>query len=116
MAMAARQEGRDICFKAFVSHTEQVLVAKVGDLQLHRQAVMDAMEGSEAPAGIGGDGADIVRPLPRIASCYIFYDADEDFPASATCLFSANANLFMPLDGLADVGEYTSRAMLKMVR
>jgi hypothetical protein len=32
-----------------------------------------------------------------------------------TCLFSTNANRFMPMDGLADVGEYTSRTILEMV-
>jgi len=37
------------------------------------------------------------------------------FPPSATCLFSANALDFMPLDGLADVAEYTSRKIIQMV-
>ncbi|MGD8834917.1 MAG: DUF3786 domain-containing protein [Desulfobacteraceae bacterium] len=45
----------------------------------------------------------------------MFYEADEDFPASVTCLYSHNANRFMPMDGLADVGEYTSRAVLEIV-
>jgi hypothetical protein len=29
-----------------------------------------------------------------------------------TCLLSANAQRFLPTDALADVGEYTSRAMI----
>ncbi len=42
----------------------------------------------------------------------VFYLPDEEFPASATCFFSANAVSFMPLDGLADVAEYTSKGIL----
>jgi hypothetical protein len=64
---------------------------------------------------VSGDIAFRVMPLPKIALCYIFYEADEDFPASATCLFSANANDFMPMDGLADTGEYTSRKILQLL-
>ena len=37
---------------------------------------------------------------------------DEDFAANLTCLFAANAHRFLPTDALADVGEYTSRAMI----
>ena len=64
---------------------------------------------------MGGDFSFVVYPLPKIALCYIFYDPDEDFPASVTCLFSNNARRFLPLDGLADVGEYTSRKILEIV-
>ena len=51
---------------------------------------------------MSGDFAFVVRPLPKIYLCYIFYEADQDFPPSVTCLYSANANRFMPMDGLAD--------------
>jgi len=50
-----------------------------------------------------------------VAVCTIFYLADDEFPPSATCLFSSNAMQFMPLDGLADVAEYTSRKIIRMV-
>jgi hypothetical protein len=53
--------------------------------------------------------------LPKIALCYIFYEADDDFPASVTCLYSNNANQFMSVDGLADVGEYTSRKIINLI-
>jgi hypothetical protein len=36
------------------------------------------------------------------------------FPVGS-CLYSNNANLFMPIDGLADVGEYTSRKILNLI-
>ena len=57
----------------------------------------------------------LLYPLPKIALCTIFYLADDEFPPSATCLFSANALDFMPLDGLADVAEYTSKKIIQMV-
>ncbi|MGD9365927.1 MAG: DUF3786 domain-containing protein [Desulfobacteraceae bacterium] len=101
---------------AFAAHTEQILVPAVDRIGKHRNQILEAMAGAAAPGQVGGDSAMVVRALPKIALCYIFYDADEDFPASATCLFSHNANLYMPMDGLADVGEYTSRKILEMVR
>jgi len=57
----------------------------------------------------------MVYPLPKIALCYIFYEADEDFPASVTCLYSNNASSFLPIDALADVGEYTSKKILTVI-
>jgi len=100
---------------AFASHTERILVPKVDRLMKYRKLIMDQMDGFDAPAYMSGDEALVVKPLPKIALCYIFYAADEDFMASATCLYSNNANSFMPVDGLADVGEYTSRAMLDLI-
>lgn len=100
---------------AFTSHTEQILVSFVDQILRHRPQILEAMGGEPAPADVGGDSAMVVRPLPKIALCYIFYEADEDFPPSVTCLYSHNAHCFMPMDGLADVGEYTSRALLKII-
>ncbi|MEJ2153829.1 MAG: DUF3786 domain-containing protein [Desulfobacteraceae bacterium] len=100
---------------AFASHTEQILVSSVDSILRCQTQILEAMAGTPAPGEVGGDSAIVVRPLPKIALCYIFYEADEDFPPSVTCLYSHNADRFMPMDGLADVGEYTSRALLKMI-
>lgn len=100
---------------AFASHTEQILVPKVDRIMAGRRTIIQHLDGGDAPAGIGGDDALVVFPLPKIALCYIFYAADDDFPASTTCLYSNNAYHHMPVDGLADVGEYTSRAVLALV-
>ena len=77
---------------------------------------MEKINGQSPPAGVGGDFSFVVYPLPKIALCYIFYEADEDFPPSATCLFSNNAISFPPIDALADVGEYTSKKILQLVQ
>jgi hypothetical protein len=54
-------------------------------------------------------------PLPRVALYYTFHLPDDEFPASATCLFAANASTFMPLAGLADTAEFTARRIIELV-
>lgn len=100
---------------AFKTHTEQLLVPHVAKIKKSVQRITQVIKGEEAPAEAGGDFSFVVYPLPKIALCYIFYEADDDFPASVTCLYSNNANQFMPIDGLADVGEYTSRKILSLI-
>ena len=101
---------------AFASHTETILVPHVARLMAHTGRLREIFGGDPTPTGTPGDAAFLVRPLPKIALCYILYTADEEFPASATCLFSANADAFLPLDALADVGEYTSRRLIELLR
>ncbi len=100
---------------AFTTHTEQLLVPHVARIKESVQKITETLKGGESPEGAGGDFSFMVYPLPKIALCYIFYEADDDFPASATCLYSNNARLFLPVDGLADVGEYTSKKILSLL-
>jgi hypothetical protein len=100
---------------AFASHTEQILVPAVEKIKAHTDSIVEHLSGEAAPASVSGDFAFVVRPLPKIWLGYIFYEADEDFPPSVTCLYSNNANRFMPMDGLADVGEYTSKTILELI-
>jgi hypothetical protein len=100
---------------AFVTHTQQILVSHVDAIEESRNRIIETLKGCETPAGIGGDFSFMVYPLPKIALCYIFYEADEDFPASVTCLYSNNAHTFLPIDALADVGEYTSKKILDII-
>lgn len=100
---------------AFTTHTEQLLVPQVSTIKKKTQKITGKFQGGESPAGTGGDFSFLIYPLPKIALSYIFYEADDEFPASVTCLFSNNARLFLPVDALADVGEYTSRKILKLI-
>lgn len=100
---------------AFASHAQDILVPRVETILCCAEKLNRRLDGAPPPAGIAGDAALLVHPLPKIALCYLFYRADEDFPASATCLFSATADRFMPTDALADVGEYTSKRMLALI-
>ena len=100
---------------AFAANAERVLVPLVPRIAGNRQRIMAAFDGEKGPPEVPGDLSFVLHPLPKIALCYIFYLPDEDFAAAVTCLFSSNARDFMPLDGLADVAEYTSRAMAAVV-
>ncbi len=100
---------------AFVTHTENILVGHVKEIEKAQDDIMEKFQGKDAGSMVGGDFSFIVQAFPKIALCYIFYHADEDFPASVKCLFSNNASNFLPIDALADTGEYTSRALLKIV-
>ena len=101
---------------AFSANSEQVLVPHVGQIREGREAILGVFSGEMGPEGVAGDFSFVLYPLPKIALWYIFYLPDEEFPASVTCLFSQNALSFMPLDGLADVAEYTSRAILQLIK
>ena len=100
---------------AFSHRTELALVPVVPRLAAVRSRIMEQMGGADAPLIVGGDLAFVVRPLPKIALCYVCYAEDEDFAASVTCLYSRNADCFLTTDALADLGEYTSKAILAMV-
>lgn len=101
---------------AFAANSEKTLVPHVPAIQgaLHRVKV--TLDGLDAPRDAGGDFAVVVHPLPKIALCYVFYLPDEEFPASAACLLSANAINFAPTDALADLAEYTSRKVVDLVK
>jgi hypothetical protein len=100
---------------AFATHTEQILVPFVRKVRDTMPMIIQTMDGLIPSPAPGGDFCFIVYPLPKIALCYIFYEEDEDFPASVTCLYSANASQFIPNDALADVGEYTSKKIISLI-
>lgn len=100
---------------AFTTHTELPLVTWVGRIGAARERIIALLDGDTSVHPTSGDFSFLVQPLPKIALGYIFYHADDEFPASVTCLFSNNAAEFMPIDGLADVGEYTSRKIISLL-
>jgi hypothetical protein len=100
---------------AFTKHTEQLLAPHVPKIKESLPRIVDAFKAEKSPSETGGDFSIVVYPLPKIALCYNFYEADDEFPASVTCLYSNNAHQFMPVIGLADVGEYTSKKILSLL-
>jgi len=101
---------------AFSANSEQVLVPHVAQIRKDHDVILGVFSGEKGPEGVAGDFSFVLYPLPKVALCYIFYLSDEEFPASVTCLFSQNALSFMPLDGLADVAEYTSKAIIQLIK
>ncbi|MBN2124552.1 MAG: DUF3786 domain-containing protein [Deltaproteobacteria bacterium] len=100
---------------AFSANSERVLAPRVDEIERWRDDIVKAFGGKKDPPGASGDFSFLLYPMPKVGLCYIFYLADEEFPPSVTCLFTANALTFMPLDGLADVAEYTSREILHLL-
>ena len=100
---------------AFVANSERPLVPYVVRAKAATVKILEALHGKKEVPGTAGDFSFLLFPLPKIALAYIFYLPDEDFSPSVTSLFSANAPRFMPLDGLADVAEYTTRRIIELV-
>ena len=100
---------------AFASHAESILIPHIDAIEDNLDFIFETLNGEISRDYDGGDFSIIVRPLPKIKLRYIFYLADDEFPASATCLFSNNAPSFLPVDALADIGEYTSKKIIELV-
>lgn len=100
---------------AFSSHTEQILIPHIDKIEDNLDLIFEPLNGESGTGSEGGDFSFVVRPFPKIKLYYIFYRADDDFPASATCLFSNNALSFLPVDALADTGEYTSKKIIELI-
>ena len=100
---------------AFASHTESILIPHIDAIEDNLGLIFETLNGELSTAAEGGDLSIIVRPFPKIMLNYIFYLADDEFPASATCLFSNNALSFLPIDALADTGEYTSKKIIELI-
>lgn len=100
---------------AFASHTESLLIPHIDAIEDNFGPIFKNLNGEISRDYEGGDFSLIVRPFPKIKLRYIFYRSDEEFPASATCLFSNNAMSFLPIDAMADTGEYTSKKIIELV-
>ncbi len=100
---------------AFASHTERVLIQHLQQIENKADQIIERFSGLRDERPESGDFALILYPLPKIALNYIFYRADDEFPATVTCLFSSNAATFLPTDALADAGEYTSKKILDII-
>jgi hypothetical protein len=100
---------------AFAANAEQILVPRVTAIQEQQERLAAAFSGQVNLAPPSGDFSFTLYPLPRVPLYYIFHLPDEEFPASVTCLFAANAPDFMPLDGLADVAEYTGKRIMALL-
>jgi hypothetical protein len=118
---------------AFATHTENILIPHIEKIEHGINRIEETLGGEigtadnvavannvaaankVADAIKVGDFSFCVCPLPKIMLNYIFYRADDEFPAAASCLYSNNAHAFLPIDALADTGEYTSKKIIDLV-
>jgi len=99
---------------AFRNRSEQSLVPHVNGIRESMYRIVQVFDGFENKGG-SGDFSFTLFPLPKVPLYYVFYLADEEFPASVKCLFAANAESFMSVDGLADVGEDTAETIIELI-
>jgi len=100
---------------AFNARSEQVLVPYVPVINRQQKTIARHFSGIINADAPDGDFSLTLYPLPRIPLYYIFYLPDEDFPASVTCLFSADAKTHLTVDGVADLAEHTARRLIAFI-
>jgi len=100
---------------AFVTNAEKILHPHVTAIQQHQQKLIDRFSGHTNPDARRCDFSFTLYPFPRVALYYIFNLPDDEFPASANCLFSSNAMSFLPVAGLADTAEYTAKKIIEVI-
>jgi hypothetical protein len=62
---------------------------------------MKSLGGVEIPALSSGKHVWQLRPLPKILSQIVFYDADDEFPADIQIMFDKSAPRFLDFECLA---------------
>jgi hypothetical protein len=101
---------------AFTANAERVLVPYVESIHEHQDTIVKRFSAHMNPDAESGDFSFTLYPLPRIPLYYIFHLPDEELPAGVSCLFASNAAELMPLDGLADVAEYTAKRIIALLK
>lgn len=96
---------------AFTANAEHSLAPHVSAIEKIQQELAASFSGFINTDALSGGFSFTLYPLPRIPLYYIFHLPDDEFPAAVTCLFAANASDYMPVDGLADVAEYTGKKL-----
>jgi len=100
---------------AFAANAEHILIPYVAEISLQQERLIKRLSGHINEDAMSGDFSFTLFPLPRVPLYYIFHLPDDEFAASVTCLFANNASCFMPVDGLADIAEYTGKKIISMV-
>jgi hypothetical protein len=67
---------------------------------------LSGLGGVPAASDVAGDVALVVYPLPKLPVLCLFWDSDEEFPASFQFLFDASASSYLDLESLAVVLQY----------
>lgn len=100
---------------AYAMNAEKALVAHVESIQKRQEELIVRFSGASNKEVKRYDFSFTLYPLPKIPLYYLFNLPDEEFPASVTCLFSSNADRFLPVEGLADTAEYTAKKIIQLV-
>jgi len=100
-------------YHAFQGYAERPLVQAVGnDVDRLAQAARSA-GGQEIDYGDCGYAFDV---LPRVKVALVYWKGDEEFPPTASVLFDASAERYLPVDGLAQLGRMVTSRLAKEFR
>ena len=92
-------------FNAFLEANVEGRVAQVFDRNLETLDRCAAALGGEPHEGLGtGDRCYRFTALPKVPVLLVFWDGDEEFPASARILFDESAPRFIDMECLAALG------------
>lgn len=96
--------------QAFQGYTGQELARSFGnDLAAFEQAALK-LGGERQPPG---DAAFAFWALPRVPLAAVYWQGDEDFPASCQVLFDASASHYLPTEAYAILGSTLTSRLLK---
>ena len=95
--------------------SEKNLIPYVISIQSRKAKIISVLDGcdNKGKEGARGDFSFTLYPLPKVPVFYNFYLPDEEFAASVTCLYAANAKSFLPVDTIGDVMEFTGRKIIE---
>lgn len=96
--------------------SEKNLIPYAISIQDQKEKIISDFDGcdNEGKEGARGDLSFTLYPLPKVPLFYNLYLPDEEFSASVTCLYAANAKLFLPVDTIGDVTEFTGRKIIEL--
>jgi hypothetical protein len=100
---------------AFTMNAEKILIPYVESIQKRREELIARFSGNPNKDVKRYDFSFSLHPLPKVPLYYLFNLPDEEFSASVTCLFSSNADRFLPVETLADTAEYTAKRIIQLV-
>lgn len=109
---------RDFKDGAFFSSThnhnvEHKLVETFSSRLIDLKSACEAIGGTAPEKDLGGDVSYFFLALPKIPLALIFYDADDDFPASAKLLYDSSASLFLDMECLSVLGYILTGRLTK---
>jgi hypothetical protein len=100
---------------AFTMNAEKILIPHVESIQKRKEELIARFSGAPNKDVKRYDFSFTLYPLPKIPLYYLFNLPNEEFPATVTCLFSSNADRFLPVEGVADTAEYTAKKIIQLV-
>ncbi|MBW1711122.1 MAG: DUF3786 domain-containing protein [Deltaproteobacteria bacterium] len=101
---------------AFSQTSEHRIARKFSGRMAELESAAKAISGETLDADLGGDFCSCFPALPRIPLALIFYDADEEFSASARILFDDSAPLFLDMECLAVMGLILANQLASVLK